>query len=160
MGTFINLPFALALISLFLTIVFLICVKGLTTIAKADVTKKVPIGKLIAFSLPLVLILLSLEGIFQGICVQGWSDTAEYINITVVNKKPIKDDEHSYLITTVKEESKITEVFKISNSWFYYMFDASNRYNSLNEGSSYKIKVAGFPNDEYRDIIKIWRKQQ
>jgi hypothetical protein len=109
---------------------------------------EIPVGKFIAlFILLLAVVLLAFPVVYRL--------SAEDINITVDSKERIvKGDSSYYLVFTENE------VLKVDDSWIFFTWNASDRYNILKENSNYRVKAAGWRIpilSKYRNVVKIYK---
>lgn len=111
-------------------------------------------------NLPMILIVVGL------ICLLGGYPTAYYLSssettITVKRLERIVESSGSGETTSTSSKYLVftnNEVFENTDSWLYLKFSSSDLYSKLEEGQTYKVKVAGWRIpflSWYRNIIEI-----
>lgn len=69
-----------------------------------------------------------------------WTGSRTELTITVQEKERVNyGDDSRYLVWSTENR-----VFQVTDSWFAFKFDASNRYGQLQEGKTYNIVINGW----------------
>lgn len=97
-------------------------------------------------------LILLVVGLIFAYPIAYWS-SAETKTITVKEKERINDSEDSYYLIYCEEGE-----FTNEDSWLFWKWNSSEVYSDLEEGKTYKVRVAGWRwnfGSWYENIISI-----